>query len=53
MLSRICCKVASERLNLNNTVQAERSVVADNQYAVSVSERRDNVQMSTADNSFL
>ena len=52
MLSRICRKVASERLNLNNTVQAERSAVTDNQYAVSVSERRDIVQMSVVDNSF-
>ena len=52
MIIRICCKVASERLNLNNTVQAERSAVTDNQCAVSVSERRDNVQMSVVDNSF-
>ena len=53
MIIHICCKVASKRLNLNNTVQAERSAVTDNQRTVNISERRDNVQMSTADNSFL
>ena len=52
MIVRICRKVASKRLNLNNTVQAERSAVTDNQRTVSVSERRDIVQMSVVDNSF-
>lgn len=52
MIIRICRKEASEWHNLNNTVQAECSAVTDNQYAVSVSERRDIVQMSVVDNSF-
>ena len=37
---------ASERLNLNNTVQAKRSAVNDNRHLVCVSERRNIVYMS-------
>ena len=46
----ICHIEASERLNLNNTVQAKRSAVNDNRHLVCVSERRDIVYMSIAEN---
>ena len=38
---RLWLKKASERLNLNNTVQAKRSAVTDSQHLAGVSERRD------------
>ena len=43
-------KEASERLNLNNTVQAKRSAVTDNQHTACVSERRDLSYVPIADN---
>ena len=43
-------KQASERLNLNNTVQAKRSAVTDNQPIACVSERRDLAYVPIADN---
>ena len=49
MIIRICHKKASERLNLNNTVQAKRSAVNDNRHLVCVSERRDIVYMPIAE----
>ena len=47
------CKEASERLNLNNTVQAKRSAVTDNQHLACVSERRDLAYLPIADNHLL
>jgi len=44
------CPKASERLNLNNTVQAKRSAVVENLHTASVSERRDIVHTPIADN---
>ena len=38
---KVMVKKASERLNLNNTVQAERSAVTDSQHLAGVSKRRD------------
>ena len=43
-------KEASERHNLNNTVQAKRSAVTDNQHTACVSERRDLAYVPTAEN---
>ena len=43
-------KQASERLNLNNTVQAKRSAVTDKRRSISVSERRDLAYVPIADN---
>ena len=50
MIIRICRKEASERLNINNTVQAERSAVTDSQHLGCVSERRDLAYVPIADN---
>ena len=50
MIIRICRKEASERLNINNTVQAERSAVTDSQHIGCVSERRDLAYVPIADN---
>ena len=50
MIIRICRKEASERLNNNNTVQAERSAVTDSQHLGCVSERRDLAYVPIADN---
>ena len=47
---RICFIEASERLDINNTVQARRSAVADNQHLACVSERCDLAYMPIADN---
>ena len=47
---RICNKEASERLNLNNTVQAKRSAVTENQHLTCVSKRRDFAYVPNADN---
>ena len=47
---RICFIEASERLDINNTVQARRSAVADTQHLACVSERCDLVYMPIADN---
>ena len=49
MIIRICRKEAS-RLNINNTVQAERSAVTDSQHLGCVSERRDLAYVPIADN---
>ena len=49
MIIRICRREASERLNLNNTVQAKRSAVNDNRHLVCVSERRDIAYMPIAE----
>ncbi len=53
MIVRICRKEASERLNLNNTVQAKRSAVIDNQHLVCVSERRDIVYLPIANKHYI
>jgi len=50
MIIRICRKEASKRLNINNTVQAERSAVTDSQHIECVSERRDLAYVPLADN---
>jgi len=50
MIIRICRKEASKRLNINNTVQAERSAVTDSQHIGCVSERRDLAYVPIADN---
>ena len=50
MIIRICRKEASKRLNINNTVQAERSAVTDSQHLGCVSERRDLAYVPIADN---
>ena len=50
MIIRICRKEASKRLNINNTVQAERSAVTDSQHIRCVSERRDLAYVPIADN---
>ena len=49
MIIRTCRREASERLNLNNTVQAKRSAVNDNRRLVCVSERRDIAYMPIAE----
>ena len=49
MIIRTCHLEASERLNLNNTVQAKRSAVNDNRHLVCVSERRDIVYTPIAE----
>ena len=50
MIIRTCHYEAPVRLNLNNTVQAKRSAVNDNQHTACVSERRDIVYMSICGN---
>ena len=50
MNMRICHKEASERLNLNDTVQAKRSAVTENQHLTCVSGRRDLAYVPNADN---
>jgi len=50
--NRICHKDASERLIFNNTVQAKRSAVIDNQLFACVSERYDLAYVPIADNLF-
>ena len=50
MIIRICRKEASERLNLNNPIQAQRSAVTDSQHLGCVSERRDLAYVPIADN---
>jgi len=52
MIIRISHKEASERLNLNNTVQAKRSAVTENLHTTGVSERRDIVRIPIADSHF-
>ena len=49
MIIHICHKEASERLNLNNTVQAKRSAVTDNQHLVCILERCDLAYVPIAD----
>lgn len=49
MIIHICHKEASVMLNLNNTVQAKRSAVTDNQHLVCISERRDLSYVPIAD----